>query len=371
MRRTLLALMALGLLGAGIDPAHAVTGTCTVTVARAPVANFGLTFPLPDVTGVAFGVEFDETAGTFSFSRDAFAAKFGPEGAIFPTGFGPNGWIVMPPGSVTGTIDGNGNVVLRRVAMAFATDFCPPRTPDYPIQPDLSTMTQFRIANNASYARVGTPMDASGSLTLDGVDLIPDACGAGGPTLSGVRITCQLSPVPNLAGLPTPALEKVTGTAKIGPELPTTPPAKPAKGDTLQLKGNLVDWAQPLNLAGDDVFLRLQVGSDPTVEDVVILRVPAGRFQTKGKKSKVVDKDGSLIEVMVGQKKNDTVDAATGGNIVLASGKKGVKVTLRVQGLDLAKLTGSAGLVLAVGPYSSTATVSASGSGNKRKLRQL
>lgn len=371
MRRMMLVLATLGLLGAGVRPAHAVTGTCTVTAARAPVANFGLSFPLPDVVGLAMSVEFDETTGTFAMSRDAFASKFGPEGAIFPTGFGPNGWIVMGPGTVSGTIDGGGNVVLRRVAMAFATDFCPPRTPDYPIQPDLSTMTQFRVANNAPYPRVGTAMDASGSLTVDGVDLIPDACGAGGPTLSGLRITCQLVPVPTLAALPRPALEKVAGSAKIGPELPTTAPAKPAKGDTLALKGNLVDWAQPPNLAGDDLFVRLRIGSGDSAEDVVLLRVAAGRFQTKGKKAKVVDKDGSVIEVMVGQKKNDTVDAATGGSIVLAGGKKGIKANLRVQGLDLAKLTSSAELVFAIGPYSSVVSVGASGSGKTRKLRQL
>ena len=368
MRRITLALAALVLAGTSAGPAGATTGTCTVTSLRAPVANFGLTFTLQNVVGLAMPVEFDDTAGTFSMSRDAFATQFGATGAVFPTGFGPQGWIVMNPGTSSGTIDGGGNVVLRHFTLGFATDFCPPRSPDYPIVPDLSTMTQFRVANNAAFPRTGTPLDGTATLTLDGVDLIPDACGAGGPTLSGIRMTCQLSPAPNLAGLkPAPALEKLAGTAKIGPELPTAASTKPVKGDTLALKGNLTNWSG-FNLATDDLFIRIQIGSGEQAEDVAVVRVPAGKFSTKGKASKVVDKDGTVIQLMTGRKKNDAVDAATGGSIVLTSGKKGIKAKVSVLGLDLAKLTGSAELIFAIGPYSSTVAVTASGSGKSRKL---
>jgi hypothetical protein len=269
----------------------------------------------------------------------------------------------MSAGTVSGTIDAGGNVTLPKFAMAFATDFCPPRSPDYPIVPDLETGTQFRfVPGQQVFALEGVALDfTTGTLTLEGQDIIPSACGAPGAILSGLRLTCTLAPIPDRSQLPPPpTLTKPAGKAKIGKPLPSTPPKKPDKGDTLTLKIRLAGWPT-LDLAGEDTYARVANGDG----DLVVLRVPAGKFGTRGKKSQVRDTDGSAIQVLTGHKQS----AGFGGTITLATAKGGATLKLRVQGLDLGRLSGAASLTIAIGPHSATAAVTATGSGKSRRLR--
>jgi len=346
-------------------PARASEGTCTVTSAISS-NNLNLPFPIPVANGLVMPVEFDAASGTFSMKRDAWSAQFGSGGAQFDTGFGPSGFLIMSPGTVNGTIDAAGNVTLPGFAMAFATDFCLPRSPDYPIVPDLATGQQFRFVTGQAFPLEGIALDfTTGTLTLEGQDVIASACGAPGALLSGLRLTCTLAPIPDRTQLPAPpTLAKLGGKAKIGKPLPSTPPKKPDKGDVLTLKTRLAGWLTPLDLASEDAYARVTDASG----DLVLLRIPAGKFQTRGKRSRVADTDGSVIQILTGHKESDAVSAAFGGMITLANDKGGTALKLRVQGLDLGRLSGSASVTIAVGPHSATAAVSVAGSGKSRRL---
>src|SRR5439155_1416164 len=83
-------------------------------------------------------------------------------------------------------------------------------------------------------------------------------------------------------------------------------------------------------------------------------RIPAGKFATKGKRSRVRDKDGSAIQVITGHKESGAVSAGFGGMIALVIDKGGTALKLRVQGLDLGRLSGSASVTIAVGLHSAT-----------------
>ncbi len=363
MRYALLALALVLVLLA--RPARATEGTCTVSGAISS-NNLNLPFPIPVANGLVMPVEFDASSGTFSMRRDAWSARFGPGGAQFDTGFGPSGFLIMSPGMVNGTIDAAGNVTLPGFAMAFATDFCLPRSPDYPIVPDLATGQQFRFVTGQAFPLEGIALDfTTGTLTLEGQDVIASACGAPGALLSGLRLTCTLAPIPDRTQLPAPpTLAKLGGKAKIGKPLPSTPPKKPDKGDVLTLKTRLAGWLTPLDLASEDAYARVTDASG----DLVLLRIPAGKFQTRGKRSRVADTDGSAIQILTGHKGSDAVSAAFGGMITLANDKGGTTLKLRVQGLDLGRLSGSASVTIAVGPHSATAAVSVAGSGKSRRL---
>ena len=62
------------------------------------------------------------------------------------------------------------------------------------------------------------------------------------------------------------------------------------------------------------------------------------------------------------------MSAGFGGTMTFASNKGGTALKLRVQGLDLGRLSGSASVTIAVGPHSATAAVSVAGSGKSRRL---
>jgi len=365
MQRMTLVLAALVLAGVARGSARATEGTCTITKLTS-ANNLNLPFRVPIANGVVMPVEFDEAAGTFAMKRDTWSGKFGPQGAAFDTGFGPQGFVIMTPGTVTGTLDRQGNVILPRFAMAFATNFCLPRSPDYDILPDLSTEVQFRVADTVFTLKDGVPLDfATGTLTLEGLDVIPSACGAPGPILSGLLLTCVLDPIPDQTKLPSaPSLARLAGKAQIGPPLPSAPPTKPDKGDVLVLRVRLADWRTPIDFSGDDVFLRLTGPSG----DLVVFRVPAGKLQTRGKRLLVQDKDGTAIEVFKGHKESESVSAAFGGNVAVVSSSKHTDVRVRVLGLDLGGLSGSGTVTVAVGPRSATANVTVQGSGKSRKL---
>src|SRR5437667_433259 len=56
---------------------------------------------------------------------------------------------------------------------------------------------------------------------------------------------------------------------------------------------------------------------------LALLRIPAGKFATKGKRSRVRDKDGSAIQVITGHKESGAVSAGFGGMIALVIDKGG------------------------------------------------
>jgi hypothetical protein len=378
MKRLTLALGTLLLAVSVPCSASAASGTCTITQALVRVLSLTLDFSSSTPNGLQMPVTFDESTGTLTMARDAWANQFGTGGLSFDTGFGPHGFLIMGPGTVSGTIDAAGNVTLPDFALAFATDFCPPRSPDYPLLPSLTTGIQLWTLSGQTYASQGTPLDfGTGMLTVQGFDIIPSACGAPYPLLTGLVMTCQLNPIPDKSKLPpAPELTKLTGLARIGKPLPSTPPSKPDPGDVLTFKAQLQPGVAKLDFVNKNVFLRVSNATD----DVAIVRVTAGKFTTKGKGFQVVDRppnksgtdpDGTVIEVVKGQKENGpTVMSATAGSIRVTPGRKGALVLqVQVQGLDLGALTGTGTVTVAVGPYAVTAPITVTGSGKRRHLR--
>jgi hypothetical protein len=367
--RTLITTLALVAGTAWTSIAGATTGTCTVTSAAPHVRAGGPgNLDLPSVNlppgGVPLAIQFDESAGTFSLSRDVWYNTFGPNGAIGPTGFGPNDALIMAPGTVDGTIDAAGNITLPNFDFSFSTDFCPPPDNVYPLQSNLDTGLQFVTIGVTPVQLVGTALDFStGVVTLFGGGLIPNACG-GGPIVSGMTLTCTLSPIPAQANLPAaPAITKLAGVAKIGKPLPSTPPTKPDKGDVLTLAGTLTPGA-----AKADATVPIFIDIAGATGDVVVLEVPAGKLTSKGKGFQVKDTDGTAIMVLTGHKASGAVSSAPGGTIQFTPAKKSLKLHLKVQGLDLSGLTGSATATVALGPYTLAHPLTVKGTGNTRHL---
>jgi hypothetical protein len=373
MRRVMavFGLLVVGMLWSSI--AAATSGTCTVTGAAPHVRAGGPgNLDLPSVNlppgGVPLAVEFDEATGAFSLSRDAWFAVFGPNGAQGPTGFGPNDFLIMAPGTVNGTIDAAGNITLPGFEFTFGTDFCPPPDNVYPITSNLDSGLQFVTIGPTPVELQGTALDFStGGVTLFGGALLLTACGAPGGLVTGMSLTCTLNPIPDQSKLPpAPAVTKLGGLVKIGKPLPSTPPAKPDKGDILTLTGALSPGAAKLD-ATVAVFIEI---ADANATNLVVLEVPAGKLVQKGKTLQVTDTDGSAIMVLTGQKSSGAVSSATGGSIRFTQAKKkSLKLHARIQGLDLAGLKGSATATVALGPYALTHALTVKGTGNTRHLR--
>jgi len=276
---------------------------------------------------------------------------------------------------VTGTIDSAGNVILPKFANHYSTNFCGAGVrPDYPTAPTLATTRQSYLLQGGLYASQGVPLDpATGELTLEGDDVIPAACGAGGPVLNGIRMTCRLDPIPNLSLAPPPsALTRVNGRAQIGKPLPDAPGSKPDKGDVLTVKAKLVAGGATFDFPGTDTWVELRTPSAA----VVVVRIPAGKVVRKGKSFRATDKpakpadpDGEVFEVVRGRKQNTAVQAATGGSLTLRPGKKDLALALKLQGLDLAGVTGTLRLALLSGFYEASADVTVRGAGAKRRLK--
>jgi hypothetical protein len=377
--RTKRAVLMLFLLAALPGTARATSGTCTISSFFTVIDNIAVgPFPVAVATGIAMPVEFDETTGAFSMKRDAWSDAFGATGADFLT-VGIHSFIIMDPGTVTGTIDRDGNVTLPNFVSVFATAYQIP-VPHYTIAPNLTTELQFATVGGTLYPHQGSKLNTTtGDITLEGVDVISAAVGTPGATLSGYRFSCRLDPIPNIANLPAtagsghgsaaaPSLAHPKGKGRIGKPLPTTPPAKPDKGDVLILKTQIDAGGAALDFAGQDFFLRL---------GPVTLHVTKGNFKQSGKALRVVDKpadksgtdsDGTIIEAIAGLKTNGAVSSALGGAISFTTGKKGTVLALKVQGLDLSALSGTATLTVAVGPYSASKDVTVRGSGKTRKF---
>jgi len=365
-----LALGALLLAAIGPGVARATSGTCTVTNVAASIETGGpggLRLPPATVAnGLAMPVELDEATGAFSLSRDTWAAMFGAAGAEAPTGFGGNYFLIMAPGAVAGTIDAAGNITLPGFTFTFSTDVCEPPKNSYPVLTNLDSALQFVTLGLTSVTIQGAALDFStGVVTLKGADEIPAPC-LTSPLVAALTLTCQLSPLPDRTKLPpAPTLTKLAGVGKIGKPLPTTPGGKPDKGDVLTLGATLTSGAAKFDFT-QTVFIRL---GDMSGNDLVVVDVPAGKLTRKRNGFQVTDTNGTVIEVLVGQKSSGPVSATTGGTLRFTQGKKGVlKMHARLQGLDLSGLSPSGSATVAVGPYAMTASFAVRGGGKRRLL---
>jgi hypothetical protein len=338
--------------------AMATSGTCTITNIASHIAAGGPGIldlpPVSRAAGIALPVEFDEASGTFSLTRDVWASTFGPAGAEAPTGFGPGSdyFIIMTPGTVTGTIDSGGNITLPGFPFTFSTDVCEPPKNTYGLTTNMESGLQILTLGPTPVEVQGKVLDFStGSVELFGASVIPAPC-LTSPLVSGINITCTLSPIPNQSKLPAAAkMTKVTGVGKLGKPLPATQPSKPDKGDLLTLNGVLTPGGAKLDFTST-VIIRV---ADSAGTDLVFVEVPAGQLAHKGKAYVVNDPKGSVLTVLIGQKSNGPVSSTTGGTVRFTQTKKTVKLAAKLQGLDLSALNKTAQTTIAVGPYTLTA----------------
>jgi hypothetical protein len=355
MRSLTLLVLALAVPASGAP----VAGTCAVTGMKSVVRSLGLEFTINPPVDFSFAVSVDPATGSFAFDRTGWPPHY-----QFRTVSTVHGFLSLPQDTITGTIDAAGNVALPGFTMGLSTDLTDPESSLSPVPFVLGTGLGAAVLGVVSYVVQGTPLNfETGALTLEGH--APSLDAPTGPTTSGLKIACTLAPVPT--GLPkAPALRPPSGKIKIGPDLPATPPASgPVPGDTLKLKATLKRGAAALN-ANDDVWIRLQ---DGTGAEVALLLVAKAALQAKGKTLTATDTDGTLIQVLVGRKKNAQVSADLGGKLVLKSSKKGVTLSLQESGLALGGLTASGTLNVQLGTQFATTAVTVKGTGTTRKLK--
>jgi hypothetical protein len=364
--------------------ALATTGTCTIAAMRQTgVGESDFDFPIPVANGVAMPVDFDEASGTFSMSRDAWYAQFGDTGATFVT-VGIDSFLRMKPGSDVGTIEGDGTVAFPFFEVFFATSFSSPAPP----YPDLAVreltlttgISAGSIAGLSGTKRGGRLDFATGSLTLSGIGIIQGAPGTSGPLLSGLEMTCTLSPIPSAASLPAaPVFTKLRGKSKAG-----------SGGDTLTLKGTIGTSPLPLALAtGKNLILDILPGGSTTP----LLSVRIASLAASGKKlvasrddtcklkrgatEGVCKRDGTtvctaapdcaetdVVEILAGGKTGAGVTA----KIAMVEKSKGTSVQIALRGLDLAALSRPVTVELWVNGRAATADGTASGT-TKKKIK--
>lgn len=372
------------LLGFAVRPVGATSGTCTTTsVRQTGVGESDFGFPIPSGTGVAMPVEFDEAAGTITMSRDAWYAQFGDTGASFIT-VGIESFLRMKPGSETGTIEADGTIAFPTFEMAFATSLGSPMPPytDLPIgDMALTSGVHGGSIPGLSGAKRGSNLDfATGAVNLVGIGIITGAPGTNGPLLTGVEITCTMSPIPTAANLPAgAAFAKVRGKAQVG-----------SAGDKLVLKGTMSTGVAPFDFAGaanSIVNLTLDGATDPLVS------VRIAGFTAKGKKflatrddtckikkaatTGLCKRDGTtvcaaaadcrtvdVVELLAGQKSGAGVVA----KIQVSPKAKATTLSLTLAGLDLAALSGGVTTELWVEGRGAIGTATATGD-TKKKIK--
>jgi hypothetical protein len=358
--------------------ARATPGTCTITsMAQTNPYPLGIDFAMPVATGFAIPVEFDEAAGTFTMDHDAWRAQFPGLGAEFLTIGGVHGYLQFDEGDTVGTIDASGTIALPAFGVTNSTDFVDP-PPTLPVvDHDASTGAVVRSVSVVSRAVLGVPLDfATGRLVLVGLGFILGAPGSGGTNMAGFRIACTLSPIPDPSLLPPGAsLAKVKGKAKVDKKAF----ANGSKADQLTLRATVVPGPTPLVLDGtQSLVLGISVGGAETVT----IFVAGGDFQKKGKKlvvtrddtckikkgqtTGVCRDDGSTacesfadcasdpaLQVLAGRKEEGEAQSQLGGTITIKPGKGGSAVVFaKVQGLDLADVTGEIDVTVAIGSVS-------------------
>jgi hypothetical protein len=336
----------------------------------------GLDFGMPVANGFAIPVDFDEAAGTFTMHHDAWRTQFPGLGAQFLTIGGVHGFLQFDAGDTTGTIDASGTIALPSFGVTNSTDYVDP-PPTLPVvNHDVSTGAVVKSVSVVSRAVLGVPLDfATGKLVLVGLGFIQGAPGSGGTNMAGMRIACTLSPIPDKSLLPPGAsLTKVKGKTKLDKKTFENG----SKADQLTLKTTLTAGPTPLVLDGTKpLVLGLSVGGT----DRVTMFVAGGKFQKKGKKLVVTRDDTCKIkkgatsgtcrvgggtcetfadcasdpalQVLAGRKTDGDAESQLGGSIAITSSKGGSAVlTVKVQGLDLASVTGATDVTVALGAVS-------------------
>jgi len=356
----------LALLLAAPAAAAPVAGTCTVSaptdmVSIAKGGAITINFPIVPPVGFQFPVTIDPAAGTFVFDRTGW-----PDHYSYVTVGVVHGFLTLPQNTVTGTIDGAGNVALPNFDFTTSTDYCGtgPNECSFDATTTLTSGFSYASLSGTSYFTKGTPLDfTTGKLELQGAVPWPGAPGGG--SVTGLGITCTIAPIPT--GLPAPLSVAPKGKIKMGPALPAEPPTDPATkvpGDTITLKTLLKKGGTPLDPHGDG-WIEL---ADGTGTQLALLYVAQSAFKGKGKTLVATDSGGSVIQVLNGWKKDGSVSATLGGKLVLKGTKKGIAVTLQETGLDLGGFTGGVRTTIQVGAQRASAAVTVAGSGVKRKF---
>jgi hypothetical protein len=119
----------------------------------------------------------------------------------------------------------------------------------------------------------------------------PETYGIGDNGVSGLTLTCEFDPVPDSASLPPPPAWTVKkGTVKLGKGEPGT------GDDKVSLKGSFLPLAGIADFDTEDLIVTL--GTENAA--VTSFRIPAGSLvgNKKGTKFKLIDKDGTAIEVI-------------------------------------------------------------------------
>ena len=331
----------LAVLGGG----SAGAAICTVSDARVLVRNFDLEAPLPSLSGLGIPIEIAESSGNF---RVDFSS-------IPPTTFslvGVASDLVLPQQGIDGSLDASGNVRVPNVDIGFVTSATNPPT-ELTAPAALTTGILALFVGGRDYVTEGVPLDfATGRLTLAGHGVVPDAPLAGQPVTTGFSVTCTLDQIPAQANLPPgPTLRKASGKGKFG---------KPAKdgslvGDRLTLKATLDPADVPLDLTGLDLFVRIQPAAGASEDSTLLVRVPAGSLQRRGKKLVASDEDGSVVRLIRGRKRAGNEAAPVRGSVVVKETKRGLAITLKQDGADLRIVpAGAGGVVVVVGDFSGT-----------------
>jgi hypothetical protein len=253
--------------------------------------------------------------------------------------------IILDAIQANGFIDAGGNIALPPLVVHFTTDIAPGL--DLAADEVLTTGLAAVTLSGRDFTTEGKALDFStGTLRLEGQGVVMNAPVVGQST-SGISLSCTLDPIPAQAELPPPWAISVRGSSK---------PGKPVEGevvgDRLTVKAKLKGGAAALDVA-QDLFVRLGVGGT----DVVVFRAPAGALQAKGKKLVASDPDGSVSHLATGQKQEAGAFATVSSSVVVVSGKKGVKVSFRGTGADLAALSGTAIATIGIGPVSVSKSV--------------
>lgn len=259
---------------------------------------------------------------------------------------------------MAGGIDASGNVYLAPTPVDFTTALLPGvvLSADEPLTTAIAAVS---LSGN-DYSTEGAPLDfTTGAMRLEGQGIVTNAPVVGEAT-SGASIACTLAPIPAQAQLPKGPSVVAHGSTKPGQASDATA----VVGDSLAIKAKLKNGGVALDPT-QDVFVRLAFGGT----DVVLIRVPAGVL-TGGKKLKASDTDGKTLRVLTGRKQVGAVRADVAGEMVVVKSKKGLALTLKESGLDLAALAaGEATVTIGVGPLGASDTVTVKPGAKKTVLK--
>lgn len=339
-----------------VVPSGVRAATCTITKMSVILRSLGITAPLPGAAGVALPVTFDEASGTISFDFHGFPTQ------IFIT-IGVQNDLSFPGPTTTfaGTIDGGGNIAIPNVKAVFSTTYTTPPT-EVPITAPLATGLQTTTVQGVEYPTHGAALDfGTGALTLEGQGSLTDAPGLNAAVTTGLRITCNLAPVPDKTKLgKAGSLAAANGAGKLAKASGTL------KGDKLtKLTATFVPGTGTIDPTAVDLFMTATAANG---DDVLLVHVPAGTLSPKGKSFAASDPPCTptpskrcpppKILVLVGQKKQGENTAPLAGEFTAKQSKKGLVLTLTESGVDLSTLaSGPATVTVGVGSDSASRPV--------------